>query len=120
MQIAIVAVPVRDQDRAREFYVGKLGFRPVADDVFGPDRRWVQLAPPGGGATVTLVTWFPSMPPGSMKGLVIEVADVAATRKELIAVGVAVGEVDDQPWAALAQLDDVDGNGIVLQQSRLT
>ncbi|MEJ3658132.1 VOC family protein [Actinomycetes bacterium KLBMP 9759] len=118
MQIAIVSVPVRDQDRAKEFYVEKLGFRAVADDPFGSGRRWVQLAPSGGGASITLVTWFPSMPPGSMKGLVVEVADVAAARRQLIADGVAVGEVDEQPWAALAQLDDADGNGLVLQETR--
>jgi catechol 2,3-dioxygenase-like lactoylglutathione lyase family enzyme len=117
MQIAIVSIPVREQDAARRFYVEKLGFRVVADDPMGPDRRWVLLAPPGGGPSVTLVTWFPTMPPGSVKGLVYEVADLASTRDALLARGVEVGEIDRQPWGALAQLDDLDGNGIVLQQS---
>jgi len=118
VQIAIVSLPVRDQDAARGFYVEKLGFRVVADNPMGPDRRWVELAPPGGGPSVTLVTWFPTMPPGSVKGLVYEVADIASTREELLARGVAVGELDKQPWGEFAQLDDLDGNGIVLQQSR--
>jgi catechol 2,3-dioxygenase-like lactoylglutathione lyase family enzyme len=118
MHIAIVSIPVRDQDASRRFYVEKLGFEIVSDDPMGPDRRWVLLAPPGGGPTVTLVTWFPTMPPGSVKGLVYEVADLAATCAELRARDVAVGEIDQQPWGGLAQLDDLDGNGIVLQQSR--
>ena len=117
MQIAIVSIPVRDQDAARRFYVEKLGFGVVADDAMGPDRRWVQLVPPGGGPSVTLVTWFPTMPPGSVKGLVYEVADLAETRDVLRARGVAVGAIDRQPWGSSAQLDDLDGNGIVLQQA---
>lgn len=118
MEIAIVSVPVRDQSRATEFYVDKLGFRVVSDEPMGPDRRWVLLAPPGGGAAVTLVTWFPSMPPGSVKGTVYDVEDLAGLRDRLLAAGVAVGDVDRQPWGELAQLDDLDGNGIVLQQRR--
>ncbi|WP_433602429.1 glyoxalase superfamily protein [Nocardia sp. CA-135953] len=117
MQIAIVSVPVRDQGKAKSFYVDKLGFTVVSDDPMGPDSRWVMLAPPGGGATITLVTWFPTMPPGSVKGLVYTVADLDRIRAELIEKGVAVGEVEDTPWGVrLAQLDDVDGNGIVLQE----
>jgi catechol 2,3-dioxygenase-like lactoylglutathione lyase family enzyme len=118
VEIAIVSVPVGDQDLAKSFYLDKLGFREVSDEQMGPDRRWVLLAPPGGGAAVTLVTWFPTMPPGSMKGLVYEVDDLAATRERLRSHGVAVGDIETQPWGALLQLDDPDGNGIVLQQSR--
>ncbi|RDI44440.1 glyoxalase superfamily protein [Nocardia mexicana] len=118
MQIAIVSVPVRDQDKATAFYSDKLGFTVVSDDPMGPDSRWVMLAPPEGGAAITLVTWFPTMPPGSLKGLVYAVADLDRIRTELIGKGVAVGEVEDTPWGVrLAQFDDIDGNGIVLQET---
>lgn len=117
MRISIVSIPVADQDHAKEFYVDKLGFSVVSDDAMGPESRWVMLSPPGGGATITLVTWFPTLPPGSVKGLVYEVDDIEKTRGELISKGLAVGEIDETPWGVrLAQLDDVDGNGIVLQQ----
>jgi catechol 2,3-dioxygenase-like lactoylglutathione lyase family enzyme len=106
---------VTDQDRARDFYVGVLGFDLVADTPMGPDVRWVQVVPPGGRTTVTLVTWFPTMPPGSAKGLVLETddldADVAALRER----GVACAEVEEQPWGRFTTFDDPDGNGIVLQ-----
>ena len=118
MKISIVPVPVADQQRAARFYGERLGFRIVFDDPMGSERRWVVLAPPGGGAAITLVTWFASMPPGSLKGLVCEVDDVAATRARLAADGVPVGEVEQTPWGTvLVQLDDPDGNGLVLQQS---
>lgn len=118
MKISIVPVPVADQRRAARFYTDRLGFRVVFDDPTGPTQRWVMLRPPGGGTAITLVTWFPSMPPGSLKGLVYEVDDVVAARARLSADGVPVGDVEHTPWGSrLVQLDDPDGNGLVLQQS---
>jgi catechol 2,3-dioxygenase-like lactoylglutathione lyase family enzyme len=73
--VAVVSVPVSDQERARDFYVEKLGFELVEDRVLG-DQRWVEVRPPGGPTSLTLVTWFPSMPAGSLKGLVLETEDV--------------------------------------------
>lgn len=116
MKIAIVSIPVVDQEKAKQFYVDKLGFSVAFDDPMGPDRRWVMLIPPGGGAAITLVTWFPTMPPGSVKGLVYDVDDIERTRADLLQRDVAVGEVQTMPWGKLAELDDLDGNGIVLQQ----
>ena len=115
----IVSVPVSDQDRSKTFYTEKLGFDVRADDLFGP-RRWVQLQPPAGGTSITLVTWFPTMPPGSLKGLVIECDDVEATAAELSARGVALNEdIQDAPWGRFTSLDDPDGNGWVVQQTHL-
>ncbi|MEC3980593.1 glyoxalase superfamily protein [Amycolatopsis sp. H20-H5] len=117
MKLAIVSIPVSDQDKAKAFYVEQLGFSVLFDDPMGPDSRWVMLAPPGGGPAVTLVTWFPTMPPGSVKGLVYAVDDLETVRAELLGKGVAVGDIENTPWGfRLAQLDDLDGNGIVLQQ----
>ncbi|MBV8933092.1 MAG: VOC family protein [Kutzneria sp.] len=116
MKIKVVSVPVSDQDRAKEFYVEKLGFGVVFDNPHGPDKRWVMLTPPGGGTAITLVTWFPTMPPGSMKGLVYEVDDVDAVHAELSGKGLAVSAVETAPWGRHATLDDPDGNGIVLQE----
>ncbi|WP_405147917.1 VOC family protein [Sphaerisporangium sp. NBC_01403] len=116
--ISVVSIPVSDQDRAAEFYTRRLGFTLVADNPMG-DRRWVQLTPPGGGATITLVTWFPSMAPGSVSGLVIECDEVAATLARLRAEGVTVhqDDVEKAPWGAFFTFEDPDGNGWVAQES---
>jgi len=42
-----VGVPVTEQERALEFYVGKLGFEKRMDASFGPGQRWIEVAPPG-------------------------------------------------------------------------
>ncbi|MDA8183276.1 MAG: VOC family protein [Actinomycetota bacterium] len=74
--IQLLSLPVSDQDRARDFYVDVLGFDLVRDDPTGPDARWVQVAPKGAQTSITLVTWFPTMPAGSVKGTVLETDDL--------------------------------------------
>jgi len=54
-QVGAVFVPVADQDRALEFYVGKLGFEKRADFPYGEDSRWIEVAPPGAANTIALV-----------------------------------------------------------------
>jgi catechol 2,3-dioxygenase-like lactoylglutathione lyase family enzyme len=53
-RIGTVIVPVTDQDRALEFYVGTLGFEKRLDGPFG-DGRWIEVAPPGAVTTIALV-----------------------------------------------------------------
>jgi catechol 2,3-dioxygenase-like lactoylglutathione lyase family enzyme len=115
-RIQLFSLPVTDQDRAKAFYVDKLGFELVADTAMGPDQRWVQVRPAGGDTSITLVTWFGTMPPGSAKGTVVESddldADVAAIRSR--GVDIADG-IQEAPWGRFVTFDDPDGNGIVLQ-----
>ena len=40
-----VGVPVTDQDRAIDFYVGTLGFDKRLDADMGGGRRWIEVAP---------------------------------------------------------------------------
>jgi catechol 2,3-dioxygenase-like lactoylglutathione lyase family enzyme len=89
--IAVASVPVSDPERAKTFYVDTLGFellRDDKDDESVPGIRWVQVAPKGSPASLALVTWFDSMPPGSLRGLVIRSDDIEADYKRLAASGV--------------------------------
>ncbi len=53
--ISAVAVVVPDYDEAIDFYVGTLCFDLVEDTRFSADKRWVLVAPPGGGGTRLLL-----------------------------------------------------------------
>lgn len=120
-QVQLLSLPVTDQDRARDFYVGTLGFELVADTAMGPDQRWVQVRPPGAETSITLVTWFPTMPPGSTKGTVLETDDLDGDVTALRSRGVAIeGGLQDAPWGRFVTFDDPDGNGIVLQATQAT
>ena len=115
--VTVVSVPVSDQDRARDFYVGKLGFELTRDDDSVPGIRWVQVAPAKGGTALTLVTWFDTMPAGSLRGLVLACDDLDAEYERLQASGVPFdGPPQRQPWATEAVCHDPDGNELVLQQ----
>jgi catechol 2,3-dioxygenase-like lactoylglutathione lyase family enzyme len=114
--VAVVSVPVSDQDRARDFYVNKLGFELKRDDSSVPGMRWVQVGANGAPTTLTLVTWFDSMPPGSLRGLVFTTDDLDADYARLTARGVEFESPPQrQPWGTEAVFRDPDGNQFVLQ-----
>lgn len=48
-RLFLTAVLVRDYDEAIDFYVGKLGFEIRVDEAVTEKKRWVVLAPHGGG-----------------------------------------------------------------------
>jgi predicted enzyme related to lactoylglutathione lyase len=82
----------------------------------GPQQRWVQVRPPGAETSLTLVTWFGTMPAGSTKGIVVESNDLDADVALLRSRGVGIDlEIEQAPWGRFVTFDDPDGNGIVLQ-----
>ena len=50
-----VIVPVADQDRAEDFYVGTLGFEKRMDVPFGEGERWLEVVPPGTPTAIALI-----------------------------------------------------------------
>lgn len=114
--VQVISLPVSDQDRARDFYVGVLGMDLLRDAQMQPGMRWVQVAPRGGEATITLVTWFEAMPAGSYRGLVLETDDLDADVERLRGHGLEFPDgIQQQPWGRYVTFADPDGNGLVLQ-----
>jgi len=116
MKIELVAIPVTDVDRAKAFYVDKIGFNADHDQQVNPELRFVQLTPPGSACSIYLGTGLTEMAPGSQKGLQVVVKDVAAVREELMSRGVETGEVDVQSWGSFIYFSDPDGNTWSVQQ----
>jgi catechol 2,3-dioxygenase-like lactoylglutathione lyase family enzyme len=113
--LQLLSVPVADLDRAKDFYVNTLGFDLIADTQMGSDQRWVQVGPPGAQTSLTLVTWFETMPAGSLRGLVIESDNLEADIKALGARGLAVSDVQAAAWGQFVTCEDPDGNGLIVQ-----
>jgi catechol 2,3-dioxygenase-like lactoylglutathione lyase family enzyme len=115
--VAVVSVPVSDQDRAKRFYVEQLGFELTREDASIPGIRWVQVTPRGASTSLTLVTWFDSMPAGSLQGLVLGCDDLESECRRLDLCGVEFERpLERQPWGIEAVIRDPDGNQLVLQQ----
>jgi catechol 2,3-dioxygenase-like lactoylglutathione lyase family enzyme len=81
-KLEAVALPVADQDRALQFYLGKLGFEKRRDVPLGRGGRWVEVAPPGAETTIALV---PAVMP---VGVRLATEDAEADHASLQAQGV--------------------------------
>jgi catechol 2,3-dioxygenase-like lactoylglutathione lyase family enzyme len=115
-RLELIQVPVSDVDRAKTFYVDKLGFNPDHDHQVSEELRFVQLTPPGSACSIALTTGAHEMPPGSLDGLQVVVSDADAVRAELVERGVEVSEIQEFPWGRFVFLKDPDGNGWAVQQ----
>ena len=89
-QVGRVMVPVSDQDAAIGFYTDKLGFSVAADVPFGNGERWVEVAPPDGGANLALVPPQGGFQTGQMTGIALGSKDPRADHAALQASGVDV------------------------------
>ena len=116
-QLGRVMVPVADQDTAIAFYTDKLGFSLAADVPYGDGERWVEVAPPGGGAAIALVPPWEDYQPGRRTGIALGSSDPRADHAELKGKGV---DVDDELMGGdgtvplLFSFRDHDGNHLMI------
>ncbi len=129
MKLEVVAIPVADVDRAKDFYAS-LGWRLDADLELGSEVRVVQFTPTHSECSVSFGRGFIKAPPGSAERLEIVVSDIEAAREDLVARGVEVsdffhrGEAGFEPgldpqrtsYASYATFSDPDGNTWLLQE----
>jgi catechol 2,3-dioxygenase-like lactoylglutathione lyase family enzyme len=115
-KLELISVPVSDVDRAKAFYVDKVGFNLDHDHTMSPELRFVQLTPPGSACSIAIGKGLGTKPPGSVEGLQVVVSDVAAARAELMSRGVEVSEIQKFDWGSFVFFNDPDGNGWAVQQ----
>jgi len=115
-KLELVAVPVSDVDRAKQFYAEKAGFHADHDHQVSDTIRFVQLTPPGSACSIALGDGITDAVPGSVKGLQLVVSDIEAAHAELAGRGVDVTEVQVYPWGRFVYFSDPDGNGWAVQE----
>jgi catechol 2,3-dioxygenase-like lactoylglutathione lyase family enzyme len=115
MRLELVQVPVSDIDRAKSFYVDKIGFNADHDHQVNDELRFVQLTPPGSACSIALTSGSHHMSPGVIEGLQMVVDDAEACRKELANHGVEVSDVQVFPWGNFVFFNDPDGNSWACQ-----
>lgn len=137
MMLEVVVIPVSDVDRARRFYAS-LGWRLDLDFAASDEYRVIQFTPPASSCSIMFGKGITTASPGSVQGLHLIVADVAATCSKLRERGVEVSEpfydsggvfhhidgqcrVDGlhpkrQSYGTYASFKDPDGNSWFLQE----
>ena len=118
LKLELIPVPVADIDRAKAFYTEQVGFRLDHDVRPSATVRVVQLTPPGSACSIVLGESMGGivMPPGSLRGLHLVVANIATARAELAGRGVAMGAIRDLGSIKYAGLEGPDGNTWTLQE----
>jgi serine phosphatase RsbU (regulator of sigma subunit)/predicted enzyme related to lactoylglutathione lyase len=76
LRIHAVRVFVRDQDRSLRFYLEQLGFKLAFDARLESGERWVAVAPPDGGAVLSLIAPSPRSPEHKLIGRATQVVFV--------------------------------------------
>ncbi len=118
--LEVVVVPTSDLDRSIAFYRDQVGFA-LDHDTQNEHMHIAQLTPRGSGCSIVIGD-LPSqrqMPPGSLHGLQLVVADAATARAELLAAGVECSEVtvfDERDGSTFFGFSDPDGNSWTVQQ----
>lgn len=116
--IHTVGIPVSDQARSLEFYVGKLGFEKRLDAPFG-DGRWLEVAPGGAATSIALIPAPEGKTSGVDTGIRLATNDAESDHAAMIAQGIdADAEImrmgDFVP--AMFTFRDPDGNRLVIVQ----
>ena len=119
-ELGRVIIPVSDQDTGIAFYTEKLGFSVAADMPYGNGERWVEVAPPGGGAQIALSPGRDEYQPGRTTGIALSTADARADHADLKEKGVDVDEElmgGDGTVPLLFGFRDADGNQLMVVEA---
>jgi predicted enzyme related to lactoylglutathione lyase len=114
-KLELVALPVADVDRAIAFYRDQLGWNLDHDHTVSDELRFVQVTPPGSGCSIAIGKGLIRSEQAPIRTLQVVVPDIDAAHAHLVARGVGVSDVDDQPWGSFCYFDDPDGNSWAVQ-----
>jgi catechol 2,3-dioxygenase-like lactoylglutathione lyase family enzyme len=113
--VKFVSIPTTDQDRALEFYTGKMGFKVVTDQPFDEKQRWIELRIGTADTRFVLFTADAGPKPGSPFNGALACDNVERTYDELKGRGVEfTSPPRKEAWGTFAVVKDPDGNQLVL------
>jgi lactoylglutathione lyase len=115
--IRTISIPVDDQDAALRFYTETLGFRVLRDNPTPDGGRWIELAPGGDNAVVTLEPAAPGLTRGAI-GIRFTTGDAEAAHAALVGAGVDADEILRWPGVpAMFAFRDPDGNAFSITET---
>ncbi|MEM7378611.1 MAG: VOC family protein [Pseudomonadota bacterium] len=118
LRIATVTLVVEDYDTAIAWFVGKLGFDVLEDTVIGAGKRWVKVAPAGGGVALLLAQAVGDAQrasigtqAGGRVAFFLETDDIRRDHNRFLTDGVRFREAPRvEPYGTVAVFEDLCGN----------
>ncbi|WP_334172939.1 glyoxalase superfamily protein [Sinomonas sp.] len=114
-KLELVFVPVSDVDRAKDFYVNKVGFNADYDERVNENLRFVQLTPPGSACSIAIGEGLSEAAPGTAPNLQMVVGDIQKAYDQLKGNGVDCSEIQVLDWGHFVYFQDPDGNRWAVQ-----
>ena len=119
-KVATVIIPIADQDKALDFYVGKLGFQKSVDVPFGGSYRWIEVGLPNQDTTIAIAPPREGEPMQPREtGISLQTDDIDGYHSRLKDAGVDVdAEVQrmGDPVPPMFWLRDPEGNTLMVVQ----
>lgn len=129
-RLELILIPVTDVDRAKAFYIDRVGFHLDVDHRAGEHFRVVQLTPRGSACSISIGVGITDAAPGSSRGMHLCVADIEEAHRELRSRGVDVSDIrhlgpggwtpgvhpQRNDYESFADFADPDGNQWMLQE----
>lgn len=117
-RLALVTLVVADYDEAIEWYTDRLGFSLVEDADLGGGKRWVVVAPPGGGAGLLLAKAVGDAQKravgaqtGGRVAFFLHTDDFVRDHAAMLAKGMRFIEAPrDEPYGRVAVFEDLYGS----------
>ena len=123
-RIDSIALYVNDQEKAKRFWVEKLGFKVKADEELGPNDRYVEVAPWGDDKTSFVLynkknvsKKNPTINSGHPT-LLFRTDNVDKMYIQLREHDVRVGELMDLPYGRMFSFKDQDGNSYIVRKDK--
>jgi predicted enzyme related to lactoylglutathione lyase len=111
-RVSFTTVPVKDHDRALDFYTKKLGLKVFTDQTVG-NTRWIELQIPG-AETMLVLHHKPANVPDGEPAVALIADNVQATYDDLRAKGVEFTQPPrKEHWGEHAIFKDSEGNLIL-------
>lgn len=123
-KVSTVSLFVADQQRAKDFYVNKLGWELRSDAPLYAELplMWITVAPPGGETEVVLYeldsNWMHyAQVVGKSQAITLASADIHATHQELVERGVTIVQAPETvQWGTFMMIEDSEGNTLIVVQ----
>ena len=122
--VSKVVIEVRDQERAKAFWMRVMGFELVQDAPYG-EERWLEVRAPEDGASVVLDVGTDEAPrravPSELptSNVMFGCDDLRVTHEALTARGVRFPQAPvRQPFGWWSMFEDREGNRFALEQTQ--